>query len=71
MRLPFRASLRNCLHIIVIVGRGKEKTMAQLIVAGFKKDMYRASDVLNRLQRMDEKPTSRPLTRLPSSRCDK
>ena len=28
--------------------------MAQLIVVGLKKDMYRASDVLNRLQRMDE-----------------
>jgi uncharacterized membrane protein len=28
--------------------------MAQLIVVGFKKDMYRASDVLNQLQRMNE-----------------
>lgn len=28
--------------------------MAELIVVGFKKDMYRASDVLNQLQRMDE-----------------
>ena len=28
--------------------------MAQLIVVAFKKDMYRASDVLNQLQRMDE-----------------
>lgn len=27
--------------------------MAQLIVVGFKKDMYRASDVLNQLQGMD------------------
>jgi uncharacterized membrane protein len=28
--------------------------MAQLIVVGFKKDMYRASEVLNELQRMNE-----------------
>ncbi len=28
--------------------------MAELIVVGFKKDMYRASQVLNRLQRMSE-----------------
>ena len=28
--------------------------MAELIVVGFKKDMYRASDVLNQLQRMNE-----------------
>lgn len=28
--------------------------MAELIVVGFKKDMYRASDVLNQLQRMSE-----------------
>src|SRR5499427_4333244 len=28
--------------------------MAQLIVVGFKKDMYRASEVLNQLQRMNE-----------------
>ncbi len=28
--------------------------MAQLIVVGFKQDMYRASDVLNRLSAMDE-----------------
>jgi uncharacterized membrane protein len=28
--------------------------MAQLIVVGFKKDMYRASEVLNRLQAMDD-----------------
>ena len=28
--------------------------MAQLIVVGFRKDMYRASDVLNQLQRMSE-----------------
>jgi uncharacterized membrane protein len=28
--------------------------MAELIVVGFKKDMYRASDVLNRLQMMNE-----------------
>jgi len=28
--------------------------MAQLIVVGFKKDMYRASQVLNQLQRMNE-----------------
>ncbi len=28
--------------------------MANLIVVGFKKDMYRASDVLNQLQGMDE-----------------
>jgi uncharacterized membrane protein len=28
--------------------------MAELIVVGFKKDMYRASDVLNQLQRMDD-----------------
>src|SRR6516165_1984368 len=28
--------------------------MAQLIVVGFKKDMYRASEVLNQLQNMDD-----------------
>ena len=28
--------------------------MAQLIVVGFKKDMYRASEVLNQLQGMDD-----------------
>jgi len=28
--------------------------MAQLIVVGFKKDMYRASQVLNQLQAMDD-----------------
>jgi uncharacterized membrane protein len=28
--------------------------VAELIVVGFKKDMYRASDVLNQLQRMNE-----------------
>jgi uncharacterized membrane protein len=28
--------------------------MAELIVVGFKKDMYRASDVLNQLQQMNE-----------------
>ena len=28
--------------------------MAQLIVVGFKKDMYRASEVLNQLQDMDD-----------------
>jgi uncharacterized membrane protein len=31
-----------------------EQSMAQLIVVGFKRDMYRASDVLNQLQRMNE-----------------
>jgi uncharacterized membrane protein len=31
-----------------------EQSMAQLIVVGFKKDMYRASDVLTQLQRMNE-----------------
>jgi uncharacterized membrane protein len=31
--------------------------MAQLIVVGFKKDMYRASSVLNQLQRMNEEWT--------------
>jgi len=28
--------------------------MAQLIVVGFKKDMYRASEVLNQLQSMND-----------------
>jgi uncharacterized membrane protein len=28
--------------------------MAELIVVGFKKDMYRASEVLNQLQRLNE-----------------
>jgi len=28
--------------------------MAQLIVVGFKRDMYRASEVLNQLQAMDD-----------------
>jgi hypothetical protein len=28
--------------------------MAQLIVVGFKKDMYRASEVLNQLQGLDD-----------------
>jgi uncharacterized membrane protein len=32
----------------------RRKNMANLIVVGFKKDMYRASDVLNQLQGMNE-----------------
>src|SRR5262249_46952543 len=32
----------------------KERTMAELIVVGFKKDMYRASEVLNTLQDMND-----------------
>src|SRR5271166_1989825 len=32
----------------------RRTTMAQLIVVGFKKDMYRASEVLNKLQDMDD-----------------
>src|ERR1700733_363878 len=34
--------------------RQKEKTMAELKVVGFKKDMYRASEVLNELQDLNE-----------------
>src|SRR5262249_41438611 len=33
--------------------QGKEKDMAELIVVGFKKDQYRASEVLNTLQDMN------------------
>jgi uncharacterized membrane protein len=32
----------------------KENTVAKLIVVGFKKDMYRASEVLNQLQSMND-----------------